>query len=194
LLTPELFAEFSKGFHEEINLAAREREASHIQAKQQLAEVERKIGGVMRAIEDGMYTPAMKTRMAELEAKRTHLEACLADMPAPEPVRLHPKLPEIYRRLVEELHHALNDPLIRDEAAETLRGLITKIVLTPRTSREGVDAILHGDVAAILELCDQAKRKSSPKKQHPGQEEPGRQLSVVAGAHNHLYRTVVQWP
>lgn len=58
-------------------------------------------------------------------------------------------------------------------------------VLTPRAS--GVDAALHGDIAAILELCDQAKRKGSPKKQHPGQQGPGCQLSVVAGACNQRF-------
>ncbi|MCH2516452.1 MAG: recombinase family protein, partial [Dehalococcoidia bacterium] len=49
--------------------------------------------------------------------------------------------------------------------------------LFPATDDSGLDAELHGDLAAILALCN----TDDPKKQRPGSEEPGRQLSVVAG-------------
>ena len=48
------------------------------------------------------------------------------------PVALHPNLPELYRRQVARLEAALNDPLIRDEAAEVFRELIEKVVLVAR--------------------------------------------------------------
>jgi hypothetical protein len=44
------------------------------------------------------------------------------DRPAPSPVRLHPNLAEIYRAKVAEVHRALEDPSIPDEALGILRG------------------------------------------------------------------------
>ena len=47
------------------------------------------------------------------------------------PVALHPNLPALHRRQVERLKAALNDLLIRDDAAELLREPIEKVVLVP---------------------------------------------------------------
>ncbi len=44
----------------------------------------------------------------------------------------------------------LNDPVIKDEAAEVLRSLINRIELEPREDGAGLDARLHGDLARIV--------------------------------------------
>ncbi|MFN3320972.1 MAG: hypothetical protein ACK43M_19680 [Allorhizobium sp.] len=46
---------------------------------------------------------------------------------------------------------ALDRPDERPQAAEALRMLIEKIVLTPGPERGGLYATLHGDLATILE-------------------------------------------
>ena len=38
-----------------------------------LAGVQRKIDGIMRAIEDGLYQPSMKARLSELETEKSDL-------------------------------------------------------------------------------------------------------------------------
>ena len=69
----------------------------------------------------------------------------------PRPVTyLHPGIADIYAEKVEHLVAALNDPEIREEACEILRGLITRIELQPRSSGKGLDAMLFGDLAEIL--------------------------------------------
>ena len=55
-----------------------------------------------KPIQDGLYSPALKPRMAELEAERVRLVAQLeAIAPAP-PVQLHPNLPELDRLQVPQ--------------------------------------------------------------------------------------------
>jgi hypothetical protein len=61
--------------------------------------------------------------MAELEA----LLARAVD----EPVLLHPNMAEVYRVKFARLD-SLNDEHDRTEAAETIRGLVDRIVLTPK--------------------------------------------------------------
>ena len=62
----------------------------------------------------------------------THQPACVArSADPPPPVRLHPNLAKAYRNKVGQLHVALADPAIRDEAFEILRGLINRVVVHP---------------------------------------------------------------
>ncbi|MHB2169005.1 hypothetical protein [Alsobacter sp. R-9] len=71
---------------------------------------------------------------------------------------------------------------------DLIRSMIERVDLTPRADGSGVDAVLHGDLAAILAACGGASDKSKL----PGPLlEPGSQLSVVAGTRYHLYRTIV---
>ena len=151
--------------------------------------VERKIAGIVAAIEDGMYTPVLKERMKVLEARKAEIQGLLANARRPSVVRLHPNAAEIYRRKVADLELALNDDSIKAEAGEILRSLIDRVVLTPAPDApDGIDAQLHGDLAAVLALSDPEKQKL------PAVGAVGSQLSVVAGARNHLYRTAVRWP
>jgi site-specific DNA recombinase len=120
----------------------------------------RKIAGIMTAIEDGMYTSALKERMEALEKRKLEIEALLAEAGTPTVIRLHPNAAEVYRRKVAELELALNDDAIKAEAGEIIRSLIDRIVLTPSAGApDGLDARLHGDLAAVLALSDPDKQK-----------------------------------
>jgi len=71
---------------------------------------------------------------------------------------------------VAELEVALNDESIKAEAGEVLRSLIDCVVLTPVTNvPDGIEAQLHGDLAAILALSNDTRRKQKlPAKARPG--------------------------
>ena len=175
LLAPELFEAFAEEFHRQINQAAAEAEVQYVGLEKGLASVERKIESMLKAIEDGMYSPAMKERMAELEGRRSELVSRIEAKPDPTPIRLHPNLNKIYTEKVANLEEALNRDDTRTEAGEIIRSLVDRIVLTPVD--DGIRAELHGDFASILALCD----PSTPKNELPGSDEPVSQLSVVAG-------------
>ena len=183
LMAPELVEEFIDEYQLESNRLAKDA-AQQIEVRRRaLGAVERKIGRLLKAIEDGMYTPSMKERMAALERQKVDLEEDLARTgPAPL-LRLHPKLGEVYRDKVERITEALNEPAIKAEATEIIRSLIDRIVLTPVEG--GLRAELYGDLAQILATCE------GPEKELPGTEMPGSQLSVVAGARKQRESLVV---
>ena len=142
-----------------------------------LAAVERKVASIVSAIEDGGYSRTLSDRLSSLEREKESLTAPLvAAGPAPV-LRIHPRLADVYAEKVAKLEVALNDPLIRDEAGDLIRSLISEITLRPREDECGVDAVLHGDLATILAFCDAGKHKSKL----PGARAPGSSLSVVAG-------------
>jgi hypothetical protein len=97
-------------------------------------------------------------------------------------VRLHPNLAEIYREKVARLHEELNRPELRDEASAALRSLIDEVRLVPVDGKLEIE--LAGALAGILALTSD----------NPRREGQGLQVTLVAGARNHLCRTTVRWP
>jgi hypothetical protein len=73
---------------------------------------------------------------------------------------------------VAKLEVSLNDPVIRDEASDLIRSLITEITLRSREDESGVDAVLRGDLATIVAFCDAGEHKSKL----PGARAPGSSL------------------
>ncbi|MDB6455203.1 recombinase family protein, partial [Falsirhodobacter sp. 20TX0035] len=63
LLHPELIVAFVEEFRRAFNAAAGHRRAERAKAERDLAQIDRKIAGILSAIEDGMYHPSMKAKM-----------------------------------------------------------------------------------------------------------------------------------
>ena len=178
LMEPELVAEFVRGFQEDMERERKERRKDEAQRTKRLADIDRKIAGIMRAIEDGLYEPTMKARLNELRTEREALsrEVDTDDEQAFD-VLTHPRLAEIYARRIDRLMEELNRP-DHAEASDLIRSLIEKIELHPRKDSKGLDAVLFGDLAGILGLCAEAQ----DNKKRPAANDAGRRMSVVAGA------------
>jgi hypothetical protein len=131
----------------------------------------------------------MKARMDALEADKARLTAQLSDLPQPEPVTLHPGLADIYTRTIADLATALNADDTREEAADILRGLIEKIVLTPDATAPNGHAIeLYGELGAILTICGDGEGTNAKARRGIA---GFRQVTMVAGAGFGLCRTHV---
>lgn len=107
------------------------------------------IRGIIEAIMEGMFHPSMKAEMDTLEARKAELASLLSDIPDDVPDLL-PSASAVYARKVGRLTDALNRPEERLEAAEALRALIEKVVLTPGPNRGEIDAMLYGELGTIL--------------------------------------------
>ncbi len=203
MLTPDLVEEFIRAFAAELATLQREAGSRRAEMTHRLAGVERRLEGVLRAIEDGAWNDTLRSRLNTLEASKADINSQLASLSAPPPAQLHPNAAAIYAAKVAELEAALNEPEIRTQAGEALRSLIDCVLLTPDPDAEdGLAAELHGDLAMILELAtasgspDPTRRqgRGPTKKKLPRTDVPGSQLSVVAGTRCHLYRTHLRWP
>ncbi|HEX6011602.1 MAG TPA: recombinase zinc beta ribbon domain-containing protein [Geminicoccaceae bacterium] len=182
LLAPELIEAFARSFQEESRRREREQAGRRTALLSRLGETERRIAAIVRAVEDGLRQPAMKARLAALEAEKgRRLAAELAALPDTAPVTLHPNLPALYRRKVEELERPPGDPELGREAMEAIRAGIAKIVLAPRPMG-GMAAELHGDLAAIMTIAEAARGPKHIARPHGGGRWLGRQPSLVAGA------------
>jgi site-specific DNA recombinase len=157
-----------------------ERSAATHGYRSDLDRVNRDLDRLVQAILDGVPGSRVKDRMAELEARKAELETVLAAA-VEEPVLLHPNMAEVYRAKIARLADALNDEHERTEAAGIIRGLVDRIILTPK--EDGALSIdLEGALAGVLALAVNDKRPLA-----------GSGLSVttvVAGAYNHRQFTL----
>ncbi|MEA3197950.1 MAG: hypothetical protein QOF32_2002, partial [Gammaproteobacteria bacterium] len=129
-------------------------------SRRALEKIDRGIKGILEAIEDGMYQPAMKARMGELEQQKAEIEKRLAGVPANMP-DVHPNIAEHYRAKVIRLAETLAEPESNGEAREDIRSLIGEVVITPGEKRGESHATLRGELMAILDLA--AGRRRSPR-------------------------------
>jgi site-specific DNA recombinase len=171
LVTPNLVGEFIAEYQAEWNRLQGERHAAASQRDRHLANVQRRIAGIVEAIERGIITPTTKQRLEELEAEKARLETLPVEVALP---AIHPNLARLYRDKVARLEEELADPEIAAEAKSVLRSLIKTIKVRPGARRGEVALELHGELAAIV-AAGQAKRNKDGTIVAPIQ------VSVVAG-------------
>jgi site-specific DNA recombinase len=173
LMDPELFKEFCAEYVREINRVRGDENARRDRLRSELTQVERRLRRMVEAIADGVPARTLKNELLALEVRQEQLQAELAAAPEAQQPLLHPNLAEIYRQKVAALAETLAHEAMRDEAFELIRSLLDKIVLVPEGEELRIE--IHGELAGILELCQQSK---TPGRGRASAE----QIKVVAGA------------
>ncbi|KAB2792292.1 recombinase family protein [Brucella anthropi] len=173
LVDPELFARFCEVFTKEMNRLRMEGRAGIASAEAEIARIDRELDTLLNLILKGGAADAINAKMVRLEQRKKELALFLAEAEEPPPL-LHPSMALQYRARVQQLYEALqgDDEAQRIEAADILRSLVDKIVLTPVDGKVEID--VQGDLAGILMISAQTK--------NPAGERGGSQLKMVAGA------------
>jgi len=161
LVSPEAVAVAVRAYAEETNRQNHKRRAQVEADFRSLEKIERGRKGIMDAIEDGMYQPAMKARMEELDHQKAEIEARLAEASADLP-DVHPNIAEHYRTKVICLAETLAEPESNGEAREDIRSLVGEVVITPGEKRGESHAILRGELMGILDLAAGRRRPPGP--------------------------------
>ena len=139
----------------------------------ELAQVDSRIKKLVDAIAEGAPHRALSEQISALEARQDDLRARLTS-PAPIAPRLHPNLPDIYRKKVAALADAIMADDTRAEAFELIRSLVEEVRLVPEDGKLAVE--LRGNLAGILQLCSESKKAAS------GEAAFLAQVKLVAGA------------
>ena len=183
-MDPALLEVFCAEYTRHLNRLRSNAVASSEGRKAELAKIDREMERLVDAIVGGVPAAKVKDRMAGLDARKTELEALLADAPEPPPVLVHPRMGDRYRAEIGRLRDALNDVARREEAAEIVRGLIDAIVLRPSGTGRGrtLSIDLSGHLAGILNLARETKRGAD------GAPVSDQQIKLVAGACITRYR------
>ena len=101
----------------------------------ELQSLERKIASIVAALMEE-YSRALGDRLADLERQRDLISARKVENPQGT-IRLHPRLADVYAEKIQQLEEALNEPSIREEAAEVFRSLVDRVELVLETRARG---------------------------------------------------------
>ena len=178
LMHPDLVETFIAEFHAEANRLSRNREAEITAQRKELEQVNRKLDALVEAIADGLRSDGLQAKLDDLEHRKKRLERGLTDTPPQAPL-LHPNLSALYRRKIEQLHVALADPSIRDEALGILRGLIEAVIMHPRDN--GFTVELVGEIANMVTLALAPQYNKAASGEAAVHEVHRRSVKVVAG-------------
>jgi DNA invertase Pin-like site-specific DNA recombinase len=153
MMTPDMAAEAMRAYAQETNRLNRERRNTADVTRRELAETSKAITEIVRVIEQGGWHRALSDRLTELEAKQDSLTARLSDTPQDVP-DIHPGIAETFRWRIERLATALAHPDDALEAAEAIREIIDRIVITPGETRRDLSITLQGELGTILDWID----------------------------------------
>ncbi|WP_418610988.1 recombinase family protein [Gluconobacter cerinus] len=154
MMDSALFKEFCDEFTSEVNRLRMEKGADLVALKSELSKIERELDKAVQAILDGFASPALKTRMEQLESRKAEIEEQLAEAPSPPPL-LHPNMAKLYRQKIATLHESLQNEVSGTRTVEAIRSLITRIKLIPENGELGI--FLEGDLAAMLGFATNRK-------------------------------------
>jgi hypothetical protein len=179
LMDPALFKIFCEEFTREMNRLRIEASATIEAARAEIGRIDRQMQKLMQALlNETMPEKAIREQSHSLHARKQDLERVLAD--AVEPPLLHPEMASFYRAQVAQLHEALHDDgaPARLRAAEAIRSLVDKIVLTPTADGE-MTIDVYGAIAGILHVA--ANGAGASRRKAAGTAPFGEQVKWVAG-------------
>ena len=163
------------------NETARIRREQHLTAQtkhRELKKIQHAIDRCLDFITDGDgKMDAVRDKLAELENSKERVLQSIQQEPTSLKVEPHPNIGQLYRRRVENLTKLITDENTQQEAADIIRSLIEKIVITPGQKRGHPCVEIVGGLAAILEFAVSEQQKTAIT------EDSGvRRVLLVAGA------------
>lgn len=150
-------------------------------AEAEIAKIERELDTLLNLVlKGGRAADAFNSKMVLLEQRKEELALFLSEAEEPPPL-LHPSMALQHRNRVQQLYESLQDEEEdkRIEAADILRSLVDRIILTPVGEKVEID--VQGDMAVILTVAAQTRNPAAGKA-------TGSQVKMVAGARNYRYR------
>ena len=152
LMSPDLCKEFCDEYTKQINLIRSKHNTSLNAMYREFDQLERDKKKLVQSILNGVPGDVLKDEGIRIQTRMEQLEAILANAQEAPPI-FHPNMSLRYHEEVQRLIAALNTQDHRAEAADIIRTLIDKIVLTPTLDRQSLVIDLHGALAGILSMA-----------------------------------------
>ena len=165
LMRPELVELFCAEYTKHMNtlIAAQHQDLKRLKSEQ--SKITREKANIIEAIKRGIDPDLVKDELEAIKQRENDLEAKLAAQGREPQPFVHPAMASRYHAEVNALIHTLQDGQ-GSEAREHVRGLIEKIILTPKLGEDELQIDLYGDLAGILKIAteDQSMKARNEKR------------------------------
>ncbi len=155
LLRDDLVKVFCEEYTRHLNALNAAHRSGLERSKSEKRKLEKEKANIIQAIKDGVPATMVKDALEDIANREKVLESAIKEHASEPRPLIHPAMAQHYRKEVSRLRETLSSAHSA-QAREHLRGLIEKIVLTPKSDHEGGYSIdLHGDLAGILSIAKQ---------------------------------------
>ena len=156
LMRDELVQVFCEEYARHMNALRAAQNTALASRKAEAAKLTKEKENIIQAIKDGVPASMVKDELERLAMRQDELAALMeSHQEEPRPL-IHPTMSRRYRNEISALTIALSNGGAA-EAREQVRGLIEKIVLTPKDGEDELSLDLHGDLAGILRIASENK-------------------------------------
>ncbi|MBT3022027.1 MAG: recombinase family protein [Candidatus Thiodiazotropha sp. (ex Lucina aurantia)] len=163
LMRPALVELFCREYTKHMNEMIAAQHAEVKQHKSNMAKLAKEKQNIIEAIKRGIDPDLVKDELEALKAREADLEAKLeVSGHEPKPF-IHPAMASRYHAEVKALTHALKESQA-GQAAEHIRTLIEKVVLSPKADEDALQIDLYGDLAGILTIATEGNTMSGNEK------------------------------
>ncbi len=145
---------FCEEYTKHWNELQRAKDQTLLATRAEQAKLTKEQSNIIQAIKEGVPAAQIKDELRIISERLEELERLLKAKDETQPL-LHPTMARCYRSEIKNLRTCLTNEDTRAEAAEHLRGLIEKIVLTPAPEQKALSIDLYGDLAGILRIASQ---------------------------------------
>ena len=152
LMRDELVEVFCAEYTRHLNMLNSQKNATQERLRSELDKLEKERVNLIQAIKDGIDASMVKDDLEHVTTRQEEVKSLLASEPANKPL-LHPAMASRFHESVKDLANVLNQDDARSEASEHLRGLVDKVVLTPKADENELRVDLYGDLAGILNMA-----------------------------------------
>jgi len=152
LMREELVEVFCAEYTKHLNMLNNQKNAAQQRLRTELDSLEKERVNLIQAIKDGIAASMVKDDLTRVSERQEEVKTLLEAQPAAKPL-LHPAMASRFQRSVLDLAGVLNQEDGRAEASEHLRGLVDKVVLTPKADEDSLRIDLYGDLAGILNMA-----------------------------------------
>ena len=151
LLAPDIVEAAVEAYREGRARLNAERARGRRNAERDLAAVDRRIAGIVAAIEAGGDARALAQRLNVLELERRSIVYRLPTTPGADVVELHPQAAARYRAKVADIRAAISQgDAASEEAIGLTRELVDRIVVHDSSAGVPLALELVGDLAALM--------------------------------------------
>ena len=156
LMRDELVQVFCEEYQKSLNELRSTQRKTISGQKAELARLDKEKANIIQAIKDGVPAELIKDELEQISLRQEELKARIETESHEVRPLIHPAMALRYRKAVTGLRKSLKGGQA-SEAKEHVRGLIEKIVLTPKEGHKELSIDLYGDLAGILNIATEGK-------------------------------------
>ena len=153
LMRDDLVKVFCEEYRQHLNTLHKAHNSALELAQRELKTIEKERGNLIQALKDGIPAALVKDDLERVTNRQSELETAVNTQPELKPL-IHPAMALRYRETIGKLRNALHQNDSHHQAAERLRAVVEKIVLSPNNEKKGgLQIDLYGHLAGILNLA-----------------------------------------